>query len=282
MLIIENLIAKKYKSATKELLGILESKMCAAVALARTKVFEDFDDDYNEDGEPFAPDEEDITTPDGNVFYYLGRQIAHGEVELKSWMKTHNWYPNVWMISDHGNAHLMTLDEATTSTCSDCGKPIIGGYKPCKNCGSTKGMGPAPMAEDKEGDKKAASLYARGARPFGDPSLFSKTMPDLTDDEAKALDQSHKDRAAQWQRERARQMETEDKEHRDIHADRLKTGRQEIRDVGDDTHSFNKGYLDAVKKNGKPGFLKKDAPEKLKEASLESFRQKKFAQWGKA
>lgn len=38
------------------------------------------------------------------------------------------------------------LYEATVN-CPDCKKPLIGGHMPCKNCGSTKGMGPAPRAE---------------------------------------------------------------------------------------------------------------------------------------
>lgn len=34
--------------------------------------------------------------------------------------------------------------------CLDCGKPLIGGYQPCRSCGSTKGMAPAPRTEEVE------------------------------------------------------------------------------------------------------------------------------------
>lgn len=107
------------------------SKECAAQAEADdamdesivkrfgTFVKEDWDDD-----DPTGPDEEDITTPDGNEFYYFGRRIASSETELKSWMKTHQWFPNVWFVSDHGNAHLLNLGEAYTP---------INGYKPKKD-----------------------------------------------------------------------------------------------------------------------------------------------------
>jgi len=55
------------------------------------------------------PDEEDITSPDpGGPFFYIGKKIADTEEELRQWMETNQFWPDVWFISDHGNAHLIT------------------------------------------------------------------------------------------------------------------------------------------------------------------------------
>jgi hypothetical protein len=65
------------------------------------------------------PQEGDWTTEDHSKFYEVGGRGVVCEVprdasEAAMWrilercMKKANYYPNVWFISDHGNAHLMT------------------------------------------------------------------------------------------------------------------------------------------------------------------------------
>jgi hypothetical protein len=70
----------------------------------------------SEDGEPCEPEEEDIVTSDHMNFYQNGKVIFELKEDddhiehLREWMSLNNFYPNVWFISDHGNAHLMELD----------------------------------------------------------------------------------------------------------------------------------------------------------------------------
>jgi len=67
-----------------------------------------------EEGVPDEPDEEDLTTEDHIHFYSAGELVVTLEEgddmwgALEEWMGKNHFYPNVWFISDHGNAHLMT------------------------------------------------------------------------------------------------------------------------------------------------------------------------------
>jgi len=68
------------------------------------------DDDDQRDGEP---EEGDIVTEDHQRFFQDGKLIltvAEGE-SWASAVKTHmdheRFWPDVWWISDHGNAHLL-------------------------------------------------------------------------------------------------------------------------------------------------------------------------------
>ncbi len=59
--------------------------------------------------EPTEPEEEDIKADDpAGPFFYLGKQIATDRAGLRAWMEAHSYSPNVWFISDHGNAHLLS------------------------------------------------------------------------------------------------------------------------------------------------------------------------------
>ena len=68
--------------------------------------------------EPTEPEEGDWTTEDHKRFYSYGKLIldVSGQelTEDKLWdaivaqMNRDKFWPNVWFISDHGNAHLMT------------------------------------------------------------------------------------------------------------------------------------------------------------------------------
>lgn len=69
-------------------------------------------------GEPSEPEEGDITTTDHKNFYLNGKLLPidlgiHSTTEdmwkaLRGYMAATHYWPNVWFISDHGNAHLMT------------------------------------------------------------------------------------------------------------------------------------------------------------------------------
>jgi len=92
------------------------------------------------DSEPSEPEEGDITTEDHETFYQYGRVVLepyckpgdavslwfgydHGKqfqirtepddhvAAIRAYMDRVQFWPNVWCISDHGNAHLMDLSE---------------------------------------------------------------------------------------------------------------------------------------------------------------------------
>ena len=69
-----------------------------------------------ESGEPCCPEEDDWTTHDHKNFYQAGKivlTLTGEETDAEMWdaiankMESANFSPNVWFISDHGNAHLM-------------------------------------------------------------------------------------------------------------------------------------------------------------------------------
>lgn len=88
--------------------------------------------DFNEDGhtpsciysEPAEPDEGDLVTYDHRRIWEHGAsghkhvlEIPEGadfDKAIRDYMARTNWYPNVWFISDHGNAHLITISAETT------------------------------------------------------------------------------------------------------------------------------------------------------------------------
>jgi hypothetical protein len=62
--------------------------------------------------EPSEPEEEDITTGDHRVWWQHGQVYFNGDVQgLKAQMDADGYWPNVWFVSDHGNAHLVDLTE---------------------------------------------------------------------------------------------------------------------------------------------------------------------------
>ena len=63
----------------------------------------------NESAEDEEPLEGDITTEDHEHWYQYGKLYFTGDyVDLKKKMKVDKFWPNVFFISDHGNAHLVT------------------------------------------------------------------------------------------------------------------------------------------------------------------------------
>lgn len=60
------------------------------------------------------PDEEDLFTEDHATFWYCGKPVIRVSDRedwrdvVRQWMDTEGFYPNVWFVSDHGNAHLIT------------------------------------------------------------------------------------------------------------------------------------------------------------------------------
>ena len=62
----------------------------------------------------FVPDEEDIYIQDNGV-WQSGKLItddhdpAHQDAAIKDWMDEAQYWPNVWVVSDHGNIALYTF-----------------------------------------------------------------------------------------------------------------------------------------------------------------------------
>lgn len=63
------------------------------------------------------PEEGDLVTNDHIIFWQDGKaalQVSRGASEQEMWntieafMERENFFPNVWFVSDHGNAHLMS------------------------------------------------------------------------------------------------------------------------------------------------------------------------------
>jgi hypothetical protein len=85
--------------------------------------FDDSEDDDCDDVEPESDsdqiEEGDITTEDGVRFYQNGKlwleckpdEIDDSCAMVKAKMECENFFPNVWMISDHGNAIPFDLDD---------------------------------------------------------------------------------------------------------------------------------------------------------------------------
>lgn len=67
------------------------------------------DEDPPEYDEPQNPEEGDITTEDHHRWWMDGKLYFTGSPkELAAKLNREGWYPNVWFISDHGNAHLIS------------------------------------------------------------------------------------------------------------------------------------------------------------------------------
>jgi hypothetical protein len=70
------------------------------------------------DGEPAEPEDGDYTTTDHERFYQDGKlavlveEGAEWAHALKAHMDEQRFWPNVWFLSDHGNAHLIDMFDA--------------------------------------------------------------------------------------------------------------------------------------------------------------------------
>jgi hypothetical protein len=75
------------------------------------------DDEEEESSGIIFMEDDDITTSDHMKFFQSGKlYLTVGEDDdykslLKAKMEKDGFFPNVWFISDHGNAHLMSLEE---------------------------------------------------------------------------------------------------------------------------------------------------------------------------
>ena len=64
------------------------------------------------------PEEGDYTTEDHGHFYQFGKLtvVVSEDEEWPHTLKTHmdheRFWPNVWFVSDHGNAHLIDMFDA--------------------------------------------------------------------------------------------------------------------------------------------------------------------------
>ena len=60
------------------------------------------------EAEPEEPDEDDITTEDRRHWYQSGKLYVTGHIDdVRAAMERDGFFPNLWFISDHGNAHLI-------------------------------------------------------------------------------------------------------------------------------------------------------------------------------
>lgn len=83
-------------------------------------------DYFGEDAEfsdPIEPDEEDITTEDHNKWYQSGKLYFTGdEAGLNAKMEKDGFFPNVWLLDDHGGA---TLIDITTEDTGPKGGKVV-------------------------------------------------------------------------------------------------------------------------------------------------------------
>jgi hypothetical protein len=80
-------------------------------------------DDQDDSNLEFSePEEGDITTEDHSSFYQYGKLwlFVHPDSwttnqelneQIRERMSEEKFWPNVWFISDHGNAHLLSLED---------------------------------------------------------------------------------------------------------------------------------------------------------------------------
>lgn len=76
---------------------------------------------YGDLGEPDEPQEGDLVTEDHQRFFRFGMndrwpvvRVSEDEdwrIHVKAYMDRAMYWPNVWFISDHGNAHLLSLED---------------------------------------------------------------------------------------------------------------------------------------------------------------------------
>lgn len=120
---------------------------------------EEIQDEHICEPEDDEPSEDDITTEDHEKFYQSGRLVLryypedgtanylpssapdwrllgtfdNCEAAVRAYMEKVQFWPNVWWVSDHGNAHLMDLTDNTRAsakewsvTCEHCSpQPFI-------------------------------------------------------------------------------------------------------------------------------------------------------------
>ncbi len=87
--------------------------------------------DEDQDDETSEPEEGDITTEDHKRFYQYGKlwleldqDLASNEMNasIRAQMDKDQFWPNVWFISDHGNAHPMSVQ-------AEIGEKVIASYE---------------------------------------------------------------------------------------------------------------------------------------------------------
>jgi hypothetical protein len=107
--IVVNLRGKNYQAASEAFTTLMQEKVNKVLTEERTRLLEWDEYDGGEHDFDDEPQEDDITTDDHETFYSSGKKIADSPAEAKAWMKKHGYFPNVWFISDHGNAHLTDI-----------------------------------------------------------------------------------------------------------------------------------------------------------------------------
>lgn len=81
---------------------------------------EEDDDELEDDDEPTEPDEDAITTSNERDFYQYGKKVLtitedqDREHELMEYMNRTQFWPDCWVISDHGNPILIDFSHYTS------------------------------------------------------------------------------------------------------------------------------------------------------------------------
>lgn len=73
--------------------------------------------------EAWEESEEDIKVNEDGEAYYAGKLIAQPNesygadfVAIREWMNKNGYFPNVWVVNDHGNVSLFSIDESGKET----------------------------------------------------------------------------------------------------------------------------------------------------------------------
>lgn len=131
--ILKAIKAKDWSAANEAFASVLNAKVADRLAVERKSVFK----------EAVEPAEYRIKA--GNKYWDGKDRWVDSEWDAQSY--TENGAATALNKLRINGASAAKVVKEDVEKCADCGKALIGGYKPCKSCGSTKGMGPAPRAE---------------------------------------------------------------------------------------------------------------------------------------
>ena len=103
--------------------------------------------------EPSQPDDDDITTSDHQNWYQSGKLYFKGdEMGLRQKMNADQFWPNLWFISDHGNAHLISQEKNSE--------------KPPEEQYFNSTLGTKPTTAAKKEDEETEDLAKQDPREF--------------------------------------------------------------------------------------------------------------------
>lgn len=78
----------------------------------------------SEVAEAWQSHEEDIIINEKGQAFYAGKLICHPNKDsgpdfksIRDWMHESKYFPNVWIVNDHGNVDLYSIDDNGEATC---------------------------------------------------------------------------------------------------------------------------------------------------------------------